>query len=216
MKDKLEAEIRVSGINSSNTGDSIIRSLISDNLDDILLRLTNHPFGFYCFRFKLTKYKELRIHIWPENWEDAERDEIGEIHDHIYRIDSTIILGALKNETFDFEINDAGEYKLVEIDYQNSQSPHNITNISGNIEMTGANIYSTGSFYYLNSKIFHRAIPINCPSITVVLTEVVEIDQKPRVLLPRSEESLLAYARGEITNEQRTAAQSYFQTFLEA
>jgi hypothetical protein len=75
------------------------------------LEITRHPLGFIQVDFapivSLPAGKRARLHVWDNN--DGSRDDLGDLHTHVWSLTSWVMRGRLDDQTFDPVANDDGE-----------------------------------------------------------------------------------------------------------
>src|SRR2546428_9965352 len=67
-----------------------------------------HPLGYYYASEPLDNTREFRFHLWPHGWKSPLQEEGRELHDHLYHLNSFVVAGALRHETFDVVREDDG------------------------------------------------------------------------------------------------------------
>src|SRR5688572_10510628 len=80
---------------------------------------TRHPLGF--FHFELTDQigladARVRVHLWTRE-SLRERDELGAHHAHTWSLASCVLMGSLRDTSYEARVTDEGSFHGVEIHY---------------------------------------------------------------------------------------------------
>ncbi|MCU0885847.1 MAG: hypothetical protein MUC44_13065 [Beijerinckiaceae bacterium] len=139
-----------------------------------------HPLGFIYATEAISDGTSLRYHIWPKAWHVPEDQAGSEIHDHIYELNSLVLGGVLRHETFEAVPKLDGAYELLEVTYSKDRSLPELTGTRVDLRSLTDEIHMAGTAYRLLPGIIHRASAVRTPAVTMVLT----IDKLPK-LAPR-------------------------------
>src|SRR5689334_9287131 len=98
-----------------------LRSLFCEELMHNSENVQLHPLGFFYLRKEIDECSTLRFHVWPSDSKIPDSQKNGDLHDHIFELNSIILFGQIAQETFSFEHSEHGEYSVANIEYANSQ-----------------------------------------------------------------------------------------------
>lgn len=154
-----------------------------------------HPLGFVLIADPGTS---LRYHLWPSWWPVPAGQETGEIHDHIFELNSLIIAGELRQLTYAPTISGAGTHRVFEVDYSPAASGMIETQNSVALEIITDERFKVGTAYRLDAGMVHRVETTQRLAGTIVLP-IADQPRAPRVFVesgsvapPRFERSLLS------------------------
>ena len=154
----------------------------------------HHPLGFY-YAVDLSGEIPLRYHIWPTNWAMPESQVDSEIHDHIFELNSVVLLGGLLHETFDFLPSLTGRQEIVRVRYDGNLARLSRDGEFGELRKVSDDIFREGTAYRLRRGMFHRAQPTNLPTVTLVAAVPNESNEGPRIVIDRNTTELAEFPR---------------------
>ena len=131
------------------------------------LRFRVHPLGFYFLVRQSETYTAQRVHVWLSPVNNASSNDI---HVHSYDIESSVVLGTLHNELFEFEGDMRGAMLEFYVSYKDGWSSLELTGRRGTISSVATFDTKVGNRYYLRAGRIHRAFPTTIPSVTVLNT----------------------------------------------
>lgn len=162
-----------------------------------------HPLGFYYASEPLDHNRQFRFHLWPLDWSTPEQEKHRELHDHLYSLNSLVIAGALRHETFEVVQDENGPYEICRVEYGSSGSGVHGTATYGVEEIVTSGAHVSGCAYRLRPGTFHRVTPLKLPSATLVLTDVESGPRQARVLVRRGVCATQTFARAPLRAHER-------------
>lgn len=142
-----------------------------------------HPLGFYHVLLFRDAGVSVRLHYWPA-LQRPSNTAVTPYHDHVWALQSCILLGRIENVLVSLESDSSGPYVVA-----------GITQIGGidtvvpsaervRISRTEALEYFRGDTYSILPRVFHcTEVRSDVAAITLVRAEVVE-SGGPRTLVP--------------------------------
>lgn len=155
-----------------------IKELLQQNM------VRHHPLGFY-YAVDSALEVPLRYHVWPSDWALPASQAGGDIHDHIFELNSAILLGALRHEIFDFQLSAAGDKEILRVRYDGNRAHLLRGNEFGELRRARDEIFREGTAYRLLPGVIHRAEPVTLPVVTLVCAVPSEV-ATPRIVIQRS------------------------------
>lgn len=143
----------------------------------------HHPLGFLMAEILSDKTATLRLHYWKHELKDR-GSAITPYHDHIWRLSSCVVSGAIENCVLDVKPDSGGEFFLTDV-YQTG-SVDNVESSGQRVrfQISKSSVVQTGEFYFLAPRIFHfSSLVEDTDALTIVLSEP-EITGSPRTLMP--------------------------------
>jgi hypothetical protein len=160
-----------------------IRSFFKVRFSELLNgNARTHPLGFLHASENVGSGLNLRYHLWPSNWEMPTLEQGREDHDHTYHLSSIIVSGELRHRTFEVFDDLQGTHEILEVAYDSGDSVLIPSGRIVRVSCSGDHRYVAGQIYHLEPGTIHRAMPLNLPTATVVVTKAVCTKSKPRVL----------------------------------
>jgi hypothetical protein len=176
---------------------SFFRSQVEPLLNTTARR---HPLGFLYASEAVSDGLSLRYHLWPEGWHVPETQSGSEIHDHVYELNSLVLGGVLRHETFEAVPTPDGDCELLEVAYSAEGSSLRRTETRVALRPLSNEVYGAGTAYRLSPGIIHRASAVAAPAATLVLTVAQSATPVPRVILPVGHEVPQPYERCQLTD----------------
>jgi len=142
-----------------------------------------HPLGFYLVSLLRQGPVALRLHYWPARHRPPS-SAITPYHDHVWTLQSRILIGHIENVELSLKPDPTGEYVVATIEQVNGVDTVVPTGERVAIETTKNLIQSAGQSYSISPKIFHCTnVSLDVAAVTVVRAEVV-VPGGPRTLVP--------------------------------
>lgn len=158
-----------------------LRVLHGLETDESALAWAVHPLGFFHARRVLDDKRQLRFHVWPDGWRIPPDQVAAEIHDHIFDLNSLILRGTMRNETFDAWRNSPHTHRLVRVRYGGTASAVDGPEEPIKLSVVNDERHEASRIYRLPAGTLHRAAPALTPTITVVLATTGDQERSPRV-----------------------------------
>lgn len=134
-----------------------------DQVESFLL----HPLGFFYLRSPSDDGVSNRLHIWlPDGAAGPENDR----HSHSFSLRSKVAAGRVLNELYRFEVDVAGLETEYEVSYGKNVSQLQPTGRRGTLLVEASFEALSGSTYYLEAGVIHRATVLDRPCVTIVET----------------------------------------------
>ncbi len=129
--------------------------------------LHGHPLGF-----RVAKVTDgavsLRLHLWHG---DAEEQPGFEVHDHGFDLQSFVVAGRIRQQTFDARPDPAGGHAVYSVAYSEGGSVLQRTGHRMILERTDEHLVCAGESYEVTAGQLHAAAPEDCAdAVTLVLT----------------------------------------------
>lgn len=161
-----------------------LRAFFRRRMDTLLETSTRrHPLGFFYAVEKLDDSATLRYHLWPENWSVPPDQMNGEIHDHIFELNSVVLSGAMRHETFSFVPSNKGNREILRVVYSGETSKLRRSGERGELKDISNEIYQPGTVYRVPAGTIHRAEALKSPAATLVLAISESNPPDPRVII---------------------------------
>lgn len=130
-----------------------------------------HPLGFVHLELtpiaQVHENERVRMHIWPSH--DISPDPLGKVHDHIWRLTSTVLLGALSDHSFRAQAALDGPFDGVRVHYGSEDK----FSIEGRYELEEieCRALERGAIYRLEPGVIHETEIRIRPTATLVLAD---------------------------------------------
>lgn len=148
----------------------------------LFVRVRAHPLGFFHGVEPLADGLRLRFHLWADDWRLPEDQSGGDVHDHVFELNSLVLMGALSQKTFRFEPRSEGAYEVLTVQYGAAKSHVGRTGEIGELIETTNERYGSGSAYRLKSNVIHQVRPQQTPAATLVLAVPNRELEHPRII----------------------------------
>lgn len=126
-----------------------------------------HPLGFFYLQDTAPPDTNWRIHVWlPGKYDHPELDK----HQHSYDITSSIKMGRLKSEIFQFRSSADGTQREFAVSYEGDSSVLAPTGRYGQLELLSEFESAVGTSYHLRAGVIHRVLVLERPCVTTLLT----------------------------------------------
>ena len=126
-----------------------------------------HPLGFYFFTQQADAELVQRIHVWVLPTDGLLTNDM---HAHSYDIESSVVLGKLRNELLEFSEDAGGSILEFSVSYRGQKSVLELTGRRGKIRTLGTFDTGPGNRYCLQAGQIHRALAKNMPCVTILNT----------------------------------------------
>lgn len=144
-----------------------------------------HPLGFIHCKLTDSSTTEIyRLHIWPTTMDPIDPQE-HKIHDHLFDVESIVLLGSIENNEFEFlSSSHPPSHRVIEVEYTKDAPLFHESGIRGTLTKTRSNTSRAGERYRVNRKILHETCRQSDElAITLVRTSN-PMKVSPRVVLP--------------------------------
>ena len=159
----------------------ILNEIISNYKD---FKPTWHALGFiHCLLAKVNE-SELRLHVWREH-DKHSSEQPEKIHDHLFSLNSYIIIGSIKNEIFELSecSSESFDYQSFTVNYTIDGSTLIPRGQFFKVSDITSEVISHGSYYTVDSSQFHRSsLSGNDVAMTLVAT-FNHVDKAPTTLI---------------------------------
>lgn len=191
----LRAEGRVRTLSTEAT--RTVQAFVFDRVRQLIkTSARRHPLGFVLIA---DPDAPLRYHLWPSAWPIPAGQETGEIHDHIFELNSLIIAGEVRQLTYAPTVSSGGTHRVFEVDYGPDASGMIETLNSVALEIVTDERFTVGTAYRLDAGMVHQFETTQRLAATIVLPIADLQLRAPRVFVesgsaapPRFERSLLS------------------------
>jgi hypothetical protein len=135
-----------------------------------LLQCTRHPLGFLHVELTpiapLYPGERLRLHYWPHM--GANPDEIGSLHDHVWKLASAVAVGGLRDRTFKAVPDQRGHYRGSAVEY--GERANRFVD-RGRFSLTFERELKVGpgDIYRIPARTLHDSEVVDAPAVTFVL-----------------------------------------------
>lgn len=113
-----------------------------------------HPLGFVSCTMASGPDWALKVHLWPKSRRLTKRPN-WPIHDHVYRIDSRILQGSIRNRVY--TVNPGSRFELYSVDYENKASSLLPSGTRVDISIASSTSLSVDSRYRIELGTFHHS-----------------------------------------------------------
>lgn len=146
-----------------------------------------HPYGFLQLSLSDAGWRDsgYRIHVWSEQLPPMTRPEF-QVHNHIYRVDSQVLVGELKDIQYGVKENPQGEYLVFQA------ADGKLINTWMNVSIRGreTSIITAGQCYFVDKWIFHSSESMAPLTVTLFRKSEAETQKAPLVIGPRRYEKM--------------------------
>jgi hypothetical protein len=178
----LRAEGRVRHLDASTMAS--VSSFFAERVDiELSAGARRHPLGFLVVSEPLSGGFILRYHVWPAGWAVPRGQESGQTHDHSYELNSLVLLGSLRQRTFQTVLDMRGNYDVLEVDYTLLGSALRHTGLRARLVGDADETFGAGTAYRLTPATVHRVDAVR-PLATLVLVTPTPDTPAPRVFVP--------------------------------
>lgn len=128
-----------------------------------------HPLGF--LHFDLTSIAQIegggfaRLHIWDRQLSPP--DPAGNVHDHTWQLHSLVLVGSLRDRTFQPFESAAGSMKAVQVIYGSTNEF--IDSGTFDLRLVRDQIFTKGDIYTIPSRMVHESEVLSEPTVTFVV-----------------------------------------------
>ncbi|MFS2213732.1 hypothetical protein ACCD08_04420 [Telluria sp. Tellsp104] len=144
-----------------------------------------HPLGFiHCKIAQNIDNDTFRLHVWPSDREATQPQE-HKIHDHLFNIDSIVLVGAVENTEYEFVESDKfSDFRIIKVNYSPTGPLLYEDKKFGKLTKTKSEVINSGNSYHIARKTLHEtSLKSLDTSITLVRT-FSPSTYEPRVALP--------------------------------
>lgn len=139
---------------------------------------------------------ELRIHIWSKRLMVPGIDQNGNVHNHRFKLRSTVLWGEIAHDEYDIRASESGAFSLWDFPNANADTPEERCAMRKLDGLYVANITSgiirAGERYTFERREYHRSYPLVDPTITLV-EKLDQVDESARVLAPCDTDPVAAF-----------------------
>jgi hypothetical protein len=178
-------------------------------------RLRRHPLGFFYIVEKLDENISIRYHLWPSGWGIPPSQVGGEVHDHIFKLSSLVLMGTLRNENFTFSDAANGEYDVLTVAYGQDASGLQRTGERANLSVDSIEEIAAGTIYHVPTGVIHRTRPVSDAAVTLVIAGSASELVKPRVLVRHGEPPPAQFDRSLISTSEQAKAREILEKLAE-
>jgi len=138
-----------------------------------------HGNGF--IQLNLDKNNMTRFHVWPGAQIEAQSVST-QIHDHIFEMESTILLGELEHTVYEPVFRDTGKYLLYQAEPRMEEDTELVAILGSrcDLEISQKYNFKKGDTYQFEAFKFHESLG-NGLTATIMHKTAVHKDKKPRV-----------------------------------
>lgn len=130
--------------------------------------------------------KEVRVHIWHSNLLVNGMEHSGQVHDHRFTLESTVLVGRIQHDEIRLRENDDGPWQMFEITnarHAQAKREFKITPVEGRYDARVIpHTVHSGERYTFQKRAFHRSA-VDELTITIV-TKHDQEDRWARILAP--------------------------------
>ena len=154
-----------------------IKVLLKDVLNAPFGKPRMHPNGF--IQINLNQDGSLRFHVWDDNPLPKQKTD-NTIHDHVFDMHSTVLIGKLEHITFNFEVSSNGLYQVYTANYKSKEnSILEASGIIGNLKEVGR---SEVTNYHFPAFEFHDSKAYGLTA--TIMRKEKSYEGTPRILCP--------------------------------
>lgn len=165
-----------------------------------------HPLGFYYIKENYSENEVFRFHLWPSGSTIPESQIDSDIHDHVFELNSAIIIGEMGHETFRFKPDAEGEFEIATVTYNGFHSKMARDGTRGSVSVIDDAKFSAGQVYRLPAYTIHRARPITLPTATLVLAVTKTDSIPPTIVMPHTAQEPPPFERRLLNDEEMAIA----------
>jgi hypothetical protein len=158
------------------SADSIaMRQVVHGALTELVdLKVMQHPLGFYHLLLYKQSAITLRLHYWPKH-DRPPNVAVTPFHDHVWALQSCILVGEIENVLVSLSPNEIGPYNLALIEQKDGVDCVVPSSKRVEISREDSTIYKSGESYSMAPRLVHcTRIPEGVAAVTMVRSEVVE------------------------------------------
>jgi hypothetical protein len=186
-----------------------VRSCFAERVEAHLGAGANrHPLGFLLVSEPLGGGACLRCHVWPAGWAVPQGQESGQTHDHSYELNSLVLLGSLRQQTFDAEFDVGGDHDVLRVDYTADASEPRSSGLRARLVAETDEIFDAGTAYRLPAARVHRVDAVARPLATIVLAVPVSGAPAPRVFVSSGHRAPGKFVRSPLDSSEIAAARA--------
>jgi len=159
----------------------IFLNFIKKNLNEF--KITKHPLGFIYIELAKEDSAIYRLHIWAKDVRYTQEPN-WPIHNHIYDIESYLIIGKIKQTTYNLvNAKENPSYPLYKIKYTKKGTIKEKLKESTDLEISDIKILNTGESYSFPKESFHRIdVPNDSLTATLVKSSAINNNNSPIVV----------------------------------
>ncbi|MGA8087662.1 MAG: hypothetical protein WCA10_10165 [Terracidiphilus sp.] len=147
------------------------------------LKVTQHPLGFYHLLLYKQGALSMRLHYWPPR-DRPPNVAVTPFHDHIWALQSCILVGEIENVLVSLSPNEIGPYNLALIEQIDGVDCVVPSSKRVEISKEESTIYKSGESYSMAPRLIHcTRIQEGLAAVTMVRSEVIEMGG-PWTLIP--------------------------------
>lgn len=146
-----------------------------------------HPYGFLQLSLSDTGWRDAgyRLHVWSEELPPMKMPEF-KVHDHIYSVKSTVLLGKLKDTRYSVIPDMNGDYVVFEA----TQGKLVNTAVRVYCDETSVLYIEKGEEYFIPKGDFHSSKSLAPLTATLFQKVDAEPQRSPKVIGPRMYETI--------------------------
>jgi len=143
-----------------------------------------HPLGFFVATKRIDTQSALRFHVWPNGFDTSQSQAGGEIHDHIFELNSLVVAGALQQKRFTCRYDASGTHDVLEVGYTKDGSNLCASGSKAILNLEKEEQFNAGTIYKLPIGSIHHAAAVTHPTASLVLTTRDLSKTTPIVFVP--------------------------------
>jgi hypothetical protein len=182
------------------------------NFEDVINKIGEfrlHPLGFLYLIDKNALGLGYRVHVWVKTQDTANQRVENAYHQHSFDMKSTILMGSLKNEIFQFVENPKGGEREFKTIYDDGRSILSPTGRTGFLETITSFESGAGDSYFLRAGVIHRASVTVKPCMTFLETE----ERNMPILCYGSDMAEQSFERRLVTPSEKHGITSLLKSF---
>lgn len=169
--------------------------------------INRHPLGFYCCKLIQNKNISIRLHFWLK---ENQKQKNFEIHNHIFDLESYILIGAIQNIIYEPSLEKEGiPFNTFITSYNNEKSTITLKDSNIFLKVKERNTYLKSQKYTLTSNIIHQSNVMSEKAITLMYTLNTNNTVSPIVYSKVQVEKLKFY-RSYLTDSEKLELINYF------
>jgi hypothetical protein len=129
-----------------------------------------HPLGFVFYDLGRDGDDRFHLHIWPED-ERLAQDSRAMVHDHIFALESRVLVGCLVNRVYEVKPDPDGRCSMYEVTYSGVDSRTEQREGRYSAHEISSGEHAAFAHYQLAAEVFHRS---DVNAATFCATIVVE------------------------------------------
>lgn len=203
MLDKIISLFADDNATISASGRDNIKEYISLLLKhDQTIKWTLHPLGFFHAASEVRIGLRIRLHIWPPTWTIPMDQRTGEIHDHIFELNSFVLTGEVQNEIFQEDVDASSTHNLMDVSYADHKSLLVDKREQVALSTESKRTYVSGQIYRMPSGKLHRTSALGSPTVTLVLADSSSSSLPARVAVPLGQTPPPPFSRRPLNTEE--------------